>query len=356
MPYSAAENGVPTASVQTVRLVIAVAAAHGVAPPQLLPRLGIEPQQLMNPDGRVPAAQAVRAWTVAAQLCGDPTFGLSAVQHLGPDSAGGLGWAMHASATFGAALTRLGHFLRLMNQYLTVRLFEEGTRARLRLEPDHEISPEDLRHPFECLLASVLKAGLRASGQPITPLAVTFRHAAPGPAGAPLPEAYQRAFALTPRFGQPHSELILPRAVLARPHLAPDPALLAITERHVRRLLEELPARESFAGQVRRVLAEELRHGEPSVGAVARRLRISQRTLQRRLRQEQTTVADLLEELRHQLALRHLREAKESIAEISFLLGYAEVRAFHRAFKRWTGDTPGTFREQLQRAAPPPHG
>ena len=80
------------------------------------------------------------------------------------------------------------------------------------------------------------------------------------------------------------------------------------------------------------------------------RMRMSERTLQRNLGREGTSMQALLDELRHQLALRHLAEAKESIAEISFLLGFADVRAFHRAFKRWTGATPAAYRQA--RSAP----
>jgi AraC-like DNA-binding protein len=96
---------------------------------------------------------------------------------------------------------------------------------------------------------------------------------------------------------------------------------------------------------VRRVLLEELRLGEPTLARLAARMRMSERTLQRHLGQEGTSMQALLDEARHQLSLRHLGEAKESIAEISFLLGFAEVRAFHRAFKRWTGSTPAAYRQ-----------
>ncbi len=338
----------PTASVQALRLVLAVAAARGVAPPRLLAAVGVAPEQLLSPDGRLPAELAVRAWNLAAELCGDATFGLNAVDHLGPDFAGGLGWAIHASPTFGAGLGRMALFLRLVNQYQTVRLIEDGDRVRVRLEVLHEVDPEQVRHQHECLLASVLRVGQRAAGRPLVPLAAAFRHRAPPGA---LAEAYLRHFGGAPAFSQPATELVLARAALDREHLAPDPALIATTERHLRRLLEELPAVETFTSQVQRVLAEELRHGEPNMNKLARRMRLSERTLQRRLRQEGTSVHDLLEDLRHRLALRYLREPRESIAEISFVLGYAEVRAFHRAFKRWTGLTPGAFRERALGAA-----
>ena len=72
---------------------------------------------------------------------------------------------------------------------------------------------------------------------------------------------------------------------------------------------------------------------------------MSERTLQRRLSAEGTTMQALLDDARREISLRRLAESKQSIAEISFLLGFAEVRAFHRAFKRWTGSTPAAYRQ-----------
>lgn len=329
----------PTASVQTVRLVIAAAASRGVAPPALLAEIGLAPAQLLDPDGRVPAELAVRAWQVAARMSGDAAFGLATVEQLRPDTLGGLGWAIHASATVGAGLERMTRFLRLGNQYSRLVLVEDSAHARVRMEVDYDIDPDELRHPVECLLCGVVTVLRRATGQPLVPSAVAFRHSAPAD-DAP----HRQRFTVPPAFSAPHSELVLPRALLATPHLAPDPQLTAVTERHLRRLLDELPAVETFAGQLKRVLAEELRHGEPSLPQLAARLKLSERTLQRRLRQQSLTLHALLDDVRFTLAQRHLRESRESIAEISFLLGFSEVRAFHRAFKRWTGVTPGAFR------------
>ena len=131
------------------------------------------------------------------------------------------------------------------------------------------------------------------------------------------------------------------------PQLAADPAMSSIMERHLSRLLRDLPPDETFAARVRHVLIEELRRGEPTLDRLAARLRMSERTMQRRLSQQGTSLQALLDEVRHDLSLRHLGESRESIAEIAFLLGFSEVSAFHRAFKRWTGSTPGAYRQAL---------
>jgi AraC-like DNA-binding protein len=89
-----------------------------------------------------------------------------------------------------------------------------------------------------------------------------------------------------------------------------------------------------------------LRDGEPSIEHLAPRLGVSVRSLQRRLREAGTSYKQVLDQVRHDLALRYLTAGELSIGEVAFLLGFSEPSAFHRAFKRWTGSTPGEFRRQ----------
>jgi AraC-like DNA-binding protein len=329
-----------SAAVQNVQLVLAAAMSRGIPPAKLLGEIGLLPQQLIDADGRVPVETALRAWQVAAELSGDPGFGLSVMEYMHPGLLGSLAFAVHGSATLGDGLRRLARFFRVVNQLASLAVLEDGPRMRVRVEVDHEVPADELRHPMECLLSTLLMVGRRSTGTPLQPLAVSFRHAAPHDLAA-----HRRAFGVAPSFGQPSTELVFPRQVLDLPHLAPDDTLVAVAERHLRRMLDEIPPADTFADRVRRVLLEELRLGEPTLPRLAARMHMSERTLQRNLGREGASMQALLDEVRHQLSLRHLAESKESIAEISFLLGFAEVRAFHRAFKRWTGLTPAAYRQ-----------
>ena len=91
--------------------------------------------------------------------------------------------------------------------------------------------------------------------------------------------------------------------------------------------------------------------GAPTEENVARGLALSQRTLQRRLAAVGTTYGDVLDRMRHELALHHLRDAQLQISEIAYLLGFAEAASFNRAFRRWTGRTPSEYRAGLDAAA-----
>ena len=333
-------SGGMTAAVQNIRMVVAAAAARGIPPGKLLAAIDLDPQALIATDGRVPAELVLRAWQTAAELCGDPAFGLSAVEHLASDYLGGFGFAVHASATLGGALRRIARFFPLVNQHAALELIEDGAVVRVRITVHADVPDPALRHPAECLLAVILRIARRTTGVHVRPAAVAFRHAAP-----PELAVHHRVFGVAPRFDQPHHEIVLDRAALDLPHVAPDAGMVSLAERHLDRCAGDLPAAETFSRRVRRVLIEELQLGEPTLARLAARLRMSERTVQRRLGDDGTSMQALLDEVRCQISVRQLAESSRTIAEISYAVGFAEVRAFHRAFKRWTGSTPAAYRQ-----------
>jgi AraC-like DNA-binding protein len=123
-----------------------------------------------------------------------------------------------------------------------------------------------------------------------------------------------------------------------------EPGLCAILDEHALKLLEELPPLGSLGDRVRDLLARQLSGGDTSAETTALSLKMSVRTLHRRLSAEGTSHKKLLEELRRKLAASYLRDGGLAISEITYLLGFSEPSAFHRAFRRWTGKTPMQFR------------
>jgi len=93
-----------------------------------------------------------------------------------------------------------------------------------------------------------------------------------------------------------------------------------------------------------------LRGDDPTLGAVAEQLRMSERTLQRRLAEQKLSFTDLLDDVRRESALEYLKARRVSVEEVAFLLGFATPSSFFRAFKRWTGTTPQGWRHGAQNA------
>lgn len=96
--------------------------------------------------------------------------------------------------------------------------------------------------------------------------------------------------------------------------------------------------------RLRHLIAEALQNGVPELPALARSLGMSERSLRRRLDELGTSFRDVLDAVRKELALNHVKDRRLSLSEVAFLLGFSEPSTFHRAFKRWTGDTPAAFR------------
>jgi AraC-like DNA-binding protein len=154
------------------------------------------------------------------------------------------------------------------------------------------------------------------------------------------------------RFGRPLTKLVFDASVLTLPLVGADPALGSLLERQAAELLADSPRRGAFAGRVRSLIKEGLPGGEARMDSVCRRLGVSARTLQRKLREEGTSFQELLEETQRALAEFYLRKPGVAICEISYSLGFAQPSAFHRAFRRWTGLTPKAFRRDGKKGMP----
>ncbi|MCP4610087.1 MAG: helix-turn-helix transcriptional regulator, partial [Planctomycetes bacterium] len=133
-----------------------------------------------------------------------------------------------------------------------------------------------------------------------------------------------------------------------KPFLTVNHAMWAILEPAFDKRMQDLTQDASFRDRVRACLLEMLASGQYSVTYVASKLAISNRTLQRRLREEETTFQKILDELREELARHYLSVTDFSSTEISFLLGYEEPNSFFRAFRAWTGQTPEIVRANRQ--------
>lgn len=321
--------------------VVAFADANGVPALDLLHASRLDPAVFAGPDIDLMDSQEQRLWSEAARLTGDDEFGLHLAEWLVPRTEevfDVLSFALRSCTTLGDHYRRAGRYLGLVHAGIYLRLEEESEVARLVHGHRHE-SASAPRHPVEGMLALALLQGQRATGSDFAPREVRFTHARPGRVSE-----HERIFRAPVRFGCARNELVMDREVLERPQLAAEPRLLAVLNRQLEGLLEEGVQERGFVDVVRRWMMDELPDREPSIAAIAARQHMSARTLQRRLQGYGTSFAEVLSQLRHDLARRYLRDQRVAIGEVGFLLGFRDVTAFHRAFKRWSGMTPATYR------------
>ncbi|APR87585.1 Transcriptional regulator, AraC family protein [Minicystis rosea] len=299
----------------------------------------LDPAQLTDPFGRVPHAIIVAVWQDLAALTHDPAFGLHAAEASHGQAFDAVDYTLRHCATVGDALDRVCRYQRLMHEGGVVRLDVEGSVARYT--QSFHCEPPAPRHFVEFVFAMWVSRLRRSSGGPLPLFEVAFAHAAP----ADMTE-HRRIFAAKLRFGAPENAIVFDAALLAAPLIAADPTLIAVIDRQVEALLEKLPPRDDFLAALRRALADELAHGALELDRIARRMRTSPRTLQRRLREAGITFQAYADEVRRDLTLERLAAPGVSITEIAFLAGFSNVSAFHRAFRRWTGTTPAEHRRR----------
>jgi AraC-like DNA-binding protein len=137
---------------------------------------------------------------------------------------------------------------------------------------------------------------------------------------------------------------VLRAGTLAPPQREADPWLRALVEQRARALLEQLGPGTAFAARVAVAVGYAIQRGSVGLEVVARELAIGSRTLQRRLATEGRTFRAVVDDARRELAQQYLADRGQSVADVALLLGFSEQAAFHRAFVRWTGITPGQFR------------
>jgi AraC-like DNA-binding protein len=204
----------------------------------------------------------------------------------------------------------------------------------------HPGIPVELPRPYaEYALAVTILHCRHASGFDWPLVEVCFAFAAP-----PSADAHARAFGCPVRFGQARNSFVLADATWDLPSRAASSELLRTLESHAATLLAGLGVARETTTRVARLLVDELEGGDPSLATVARRMALSPRTLQRRLADEDTSFAEVLDNTRRHVAKAYVQDRALALTEVSYLLGFSEPSAFTRAFQRWFGLAPRQFR------------
>lgn len=299
---------------------------------------------LPEPAGAMPGMdvtpETVRQLSDAVESAlGDPFLGLHVASALPRGFFDVFEFAGRSAPTFAAALTRLVRYSVTVSPEAVYTLTNEPNGSVL----SHRIQGDPLavgRHANEFSLALIVTLCRHLIDRPWGPRRVSFSH--PAPADHAELGAFFGTSAI--EFGCAESSLYFDRDALDAPLSTADPTLLLILDRYAQALLPAQPGASTVKDQVRRHLRDHLTGGPLHIDAVAEALRMSSRTLQRRLTAQGTSFAEVLDELRRHLSRIYLDDPKLSLGEVAFLLGYSDVGAFVRAFKGWNGTTPGRYR------------
>lgn len=317
--------------------LLEAATACGYDREAMLRAWGGDPAVLEDPDARVPLAQHLALWT---HLSAQPR-GLEIGDRLGLAGLGVVGYAMQHGATVRAALQWLDRFRAVVHPEVVPDVSTRpGPQGEL-LVLSRPVPPPfaQLREPVHAQAAAIVSVLRALAGSDVRARFVAYP--LPRPAD---PARHERWFGAPVSWGGPLLEVAFDAAILDRPLQRSDPRLFGYLAARAAELLAQLPREADVASRVRHEIGTLLAQGEPRADAVAGRLAMSARTLNRRLAEAGTTFAALLTEVRRERAALLLEDRSLSCSEVGFLLGYAEPATFFRAFKRWTGETPESFR------------
>ena len=319
-----------------------IAAAGGDAE-RVFRRAGLDLSEIRDPSRWIREEQYRRVLEFASEATGDDCFALRVGTAFDLRNYGILGYATLNCATLGEAAASLVRYFEVMRKGARFTLKVEGETASVRF---HAVkSPYEMpRHEAELALARLCKGIRDLVGSDWMPQRVHFAHQRKGGL-----DEHERFFGVRPHFGMDGNRVVLSRADMQRRNRAADQRLYQIMKHRLEALLPER-GEDDLVLKVREEIAEALSEGA-SLNATAGRLGLGARTLQRRLRDRGLAYNDLVEQVRREESFRHLRHGDLQISEIAVRLGYSEVSAFDRAFRRWSGTSPLAFRQDARRGA-----
>jgi AraC-like DNA-binding protein len=321
-------------------------ARNGGDPDRVFGDVGIDPDRIDDPTRELSLRSYCSLFDVAARHTQNDNIGLWFGQQFPPANLGMLGYVAIYSDTLRTALANFVELFPYHQQGTLMRLGEADGLLKLEYSiRDARII--DRRQDAELSMGMFVNIFRHCNGSSWSPEEVHFEH--------PAPEAWkehERAFNSPVYFNQPTNAILFRRETLDLPMPNGDSRLLMILRTSLEQLGAKMRGTVTVADQVRSVVRAKLAFGYPALETVADALRLPAWTIQRRLADSNMTYKDLVEETRRELALHYLRQPHLPLSELAFLLGYSELSAFSRAFRRWTGVSPKAYRNAGGNAAP----
>lgn len=304
---------------------------------QILDGTGIEPAMLRSPKARVSYKQLRALLQSVLRLTGDPALGLSFGPRFVLGRWGSLGYATLNAGTFGQALELIARYGVLLVPHIEFSLEREAGRVHLRLE--QFIRMGSLRYfATEAVVGALVSQLKLVLGDDLPIECARFDYPAP-----PYADRYAPTLGCAVEFGADTLELVFPERCLELALQYACPASAVLAEQQCASELDATQERKSVVSQVRHLLRNR-DAGFPDVRTAARCLRTSERSLRRALHESGTSYQTLMDETRRELAMDYLQSTRVPVEDIARMAGFADGRSFRRAFKRWTGMTPGEAR------------
>lgn len=338
MPASADARRVTGSYLQPL---LEAAGARGVSAASLARAAGLAGGALDVPPESLAAADYVRLLAAGAELAGDPHFGLHVGERVKLGTYSVYGLILLSCRDFAQVFQQTLRYEQLAHDLGRSALHLDGAEAQYEWISNY---PAASRHLAESVFAGirVFSAWLAGAALPASQMAFSHPMQADG-------AEYERIFGVMPTFGAATNAATFDAELLAWPVPNADVGLYPVLQQHAEHLLD-LRTRDAggIAAQVHAAIIKNLAHDRVCLPFIAADLKLTPRTLQRKLSGAGTSFQQVLDRARHALATDYLRRPGLSLVDIAFLLGYQEQSAFTHAFKEWSGVNPGAWRERAE--------
>ncbi|MGG5286643.1 AraC family transcriptional regulator [Pseudomonas viridiflava] len=311
--------------------------ALGLNSDDLCQAAGIDTQRLNDPEASFAASATAKLWQLAMRASGDPALGLRVSRFVSPTTFHALGYTLVASGSLREVFERIVRYHSMAEDSLELDFRAAGERYEFRFTaptstqlPTHEL--------LDAFAAIYVRTCRNRLGRNYAPLAIHLQRPQPE-----NPQPWLELFRAPLFFSASENRLEFACEDFDS-HLDENPIVLT----------EQMPSAEPLPSliweqRVRSAIETLLPDGEPSAESIAEALHLTPRSLQRHLADEGCRYDLLLNQCRQNLALMHMSDPHSSLSEVAYLLGFADTDSLSRAFKRWTGMTPGQYRSDLMR-------
>jgi AraC-like DNA-binding protein len=327
-----------TVSIFLLRAVLDVAERSVTAPADLRARIPLDWRRLEEPEARVEFEQFERVLSAAVAVTGDSALGLHVAEQMPESSVDLLGHVAAHAPTMREAVMVASQFVGLAMDGVALAARDEEDTFVIRYTFPRSTPPSD-RTIAELLMGGVVRLARCFTGPGAAPRVACFEHERPD-----HHREYTRIFGGSQRFGQGATSIAFDREIADQPQMHQHPELYELLRTEARRRLDRRASGVGPATRLRQYLQAMPPSRVPETPAAARELGMSERSLRRRLAADGTSYRDVVRSALEASAGRMLRDPSHTIKETAVALGFADAAAFHRAFKRWTGMTPGEYR------------
>jgi len=313
--------------------------SEGINPKPLYKKAGIDPELLCNPNARIGVGKVDKLWQQATEIIADPCFTVKMAEFWHPSQIGALGYAWLASSTLRRAFKRAERYIHVVSEKLDLELSD--TPAGLKLQVSLDDSALALPQRHDLVLTTLMHMCRFNFGDELVASKVTMAH--------PEPECSDRFvdyFRTEIQFDADRTSLTLARADVDKLLPSANKQIALMHDEMLMKYLIDIKQGD-LVQQVKSIILENLPDGTVNEKLIAEQLNLSERSLQRRLQEHQTTFRLILESVREMVAKQYIKNPMNRMSDITFLLGFSEQSAFSRAFKKWTGKSPVEYRKAL---------